>query len=240
MGRHADLEHTGAGSSGDVVPRRARHAAPDRTISPPVGRPPRIGLWTAGVVGVLAGVLFLAGVVAVLVPQLTVPPAPLAQDMGASSMALPAAAATTGPDRGRLGETTSAVSPTPSATTAPTSSASNGRAPQRTRPVVPRVASAGPRRTAAVVPVEPAPESVTSESAPPSTAVPGATVPETTVPETLETTMPPSSSAPPTSSPPDTSTPDAPTSAPETTSAPPTTESAPALTAAAGGRSTGA
>jgi hypothetical protein len=231
MGRHADLEHTGAGSSGDVVPRRARHAAPDRTISPPVGRPPRIGLWTAGVVGVLAGVLFLAGVVAVLVPQLTVPPAPLAQDMGASSMALPAAAATTGPDRGRLGETTSAVSLTPSATTAPTSTASTGRAPQRTRPVVPRVASAGPRRTAAVVPVEPAPESVTSESAPPSTAVPG-----TTVPETLETTMPPSSSAPPTSSPPDTSTPDAPTSAP----APPTTESAPPLTAAAGGRSIGA
>jgi hypothetical protein len=238
MGRHADLEHTGAGSSGDVVPRRARHAAPDRTISPPVGRPPRIGLWTAGVVGVLAGVLFLAGVVAVLVPQLTVPPAPLAQDMGASSMALPAAAATTGPDRGRLGETTSAVSPTPSATTAPTSSASTGRAPQRTRPVVPRVASAGPRSTATEAPVEPAPQSATSEGAAPETTVtvPETTVPEATVPETLETTMPPSSSAPPTSSPPDTSTPDAPTSAP----APPMTESAPALTAAAGGRSTGA
>jgi hypothetical protein len=65
-----------------------RHAAPERTISPPTRRRRRVGPWVAGVVFALAGVLFLAGLVALVVPRVTrSPQLPAAEDMGSSVVA---------------------------------------------------------------------------------------------------------------------------------------------------------
>jgi hypothetical protein len=234
-GRHRGAEQTGAASIDPPAARRPRHAAPETTISPPARQRHRPGPWIAGVSFVLAAGLLLAGCVALLVPQMTEPPAAAAQDMGSSSVAVPASSVGVRPDRTRQDGTASARPGTPpgdpsaaSPTGAPPSAGGStagwvAGSPVRTRPgsaaadtdeAMPSstaVAGAGEALTsAAEVTTEPS-TSAAPETSAPETSAPETSAPETSAPETSapETTAAPSSSTPSSSSTPPETTPPA-------------------------------
>jgi hypothetical protein len=220
-GRHRGAEQTGAASIDPPAARRPRHAAPETTISPPARQRHRPGPWIAGVSFVLAAGLLLAGCVALLVPQMTEPPAAAAQDMGSSSVAVPASSVGVRPDRTRQDGTASARPGTPpgdpsaaSPTGAPPSAGGStagwvAGSPVRTRPGSAAVDTdeAMPSSTAVAGAGEALTSAAEVTTEPSTSAAPETSAPETSAPET---TAAPSSSTPSSSStPPETTTPPA-------------------------------
>ncbi|MCW2578177.1 MAG: hypothetical protein JWR66_4207 [Modestobacter sp.] len=262
-GRHRGAEQTGAASTDPPAARRPRHAAPETTISPPARQRHRPGPWIAGVSFVLAAGLLLAGCVALLVPQMTEPPAAAAQDMGSSSVAVPASSVGVRPDRTRQDGTASARPGTPpgdpsaaSPTGAPPSAGGNtagwvAGSPVRTRPgsaaadtdeAMPSstaVAGAGEALTSAAgVTTEPSTSAAPETSAPETTAATSSSTPSSSSAPPETTTPPatsPSSSSSTVGSSAETSEPST-SSPPATTTASSTTEPSP-TSSGAGGRS---
>ena len=256
-GRHRGAEQTDAASTDPTAAGRPRHAAPETTISPPAPQRHRLGPWMAGVSFVLAAGLLLAGCVALLVPQMTEPPAAAAQDLGSSSVAVPASSVSVRPDRKRQDGTASARPGTPpgdpsaaSPTGAPPSAGGStagwvAGSPVRTRPgsaaadteeVPPSstvVAGAGEAPTSAAEgTTEPSISAAPDTSAPETIAAPSSsTPPETTTPPATS----PSSSSSTVGSSAETSEPST-SGPPATTTASPTTEPSP-TSSGAGGRS---